>query len=336
KFAKEILRCAKIGAELTKRLLSFGRRQVVIRKPVDLRTIVESSESLVRRLIRSDLTLELCIPSVEVGVCVDQGQVEQVILNLVANARDAMPGPGLIRLTLDTIEKKTDWRLGTKQLSAGQYARLQVSDEGSGVASDLRETLFDPFVTSKAIGKGTGLGLSIVYSIATAHDGAVDCENNLEKGTTFTIVFPLLTEPLEKLEDVPEQREPVAIESLKILIADDQEGIRTFIDLGLQRLGMIVTLTADGSAAKKAFDQRESDFDVILLDAIMPKQGGVVCYQHIRKSFPDLPILFMSGYDNRALSKILAADENAAYISKPFTIEALLAELRTLVKPQGE
>lgn len=332
KIANEILNSAKIGADLTKRLLSFGRQQVVIRKPVDLRSILTRSESLVRRLLRSNLTLEISLPSAEVGARVDHSQIEQVILNLVANARDAMPGPGMIQLILDTIDVEEDWRLGTKQLSAGQYARLRVSDEGSGLAPELRETLFDPFVTSKAIGKGTGLGLSIVYSIATAHDGAIGCENNPERGATFTIVFPLSKEPLEKIEAVPAQQQSVPMKALRILIADDQEEIRAFLDLGLQRLGMTVTLTADGEAAINAFDESDTGFDVILLDAIMPKKGGVLCYRHVRKKLPELPILFMSGYDNQALGQILAADERASYISKPFTVEALQEKLGRLLK----
>jgi len=318
--ADGILRLQRRGANLTEKLLALGRRQMIRMVPVDLNRLTRDFAGLARRVIgeRIDLVTDLAddVPP----VMADPLQFEQVLLNLVVNARDAMPGGGT--LTLST-------RRGEASGQSAPTATVSVSDTGHGVDPAIVDRIFEPFFTTKEFGKGTGLGLAVAYGIVEQHRGTIRAIDREAGGTEFRIELPsTVSVPAPASSKlVPAFVDAGGTET--VLVAEDDENLRDLARRVLERKGYHVLLAADGEEAVKLFDRERSRVSLLLFDVAMPRKGGIEALSEIRAICSDLPAILVSGYSER-LTEQTSRDLGApAFLRKPFSNEQLLHEVRT-------
>jgi signal transduction histidine kinase/CheY-like chemotaxis protein len=319
--------CQRAG-QLTERLLTFGRKQIMKPQPCDLIQLVDASQTFLRRLLRADLTLDFSHGEQPVPVRVDRGQVEQVIMNLVGNARDAMANGGTISLSVSRETFDEARRVGQLQLPRGDYGVLRVTDQGPGIPAEIRERLFDPFSTTKDVGKGTGLGLSIAYSIVTQHGGAITFSDNAGGGTTFFVYLPV--DESDAVADAlrsSDIHERDGLLGLRVLVAEDDATVRSFLQEGLAKHGLELTVAADGAEAIARLKETPHGFDLVLCDVIMPRKNGGDVYRALKALECPAKVLFMTGYDDQILQQLLPDDPGLDYLGKPFTMERLLRKI---------
>lgn len=325
----QITEICKRAAELTTRLLTFSRRQVMLTKREDLNELASEMTVFLRRILRSGVSLSYEAHESEIPVAVDRGQLEQAVMNLVGNAQDALQDSGqiVVRTSLARLERGLK---GEAELPAGTYATLEVRDDGPGISPELRARIFDPFATTKGAGKGTGLGLSIVFSVFSRHGGAVVCESEPGQGTTFRGYLPLDEQQGEV--EAPPALPRAEGAALRILLADDNDAWRESAARGLERLGHEVVAVADGEAACRVFSEAQASFDLALLDVILPGRNGGEVFLRLREVRPELPVLFMTGYDSQVLERVLGGERRAVdVLTKPFGLEELVARIDALV-----
>ena len=328
------------AAELTRRLLTFSRRQSRSPTVLDLGKSVRDAERLLRRLLPPDVALDIISSSSPCVVLADPGQLEQVYMNLVVNARDAImaahsqSGAGeshidaliSVSVELRAVSSEDSYpaaRDGTP-LPAGTYAALCVRDNGIGMDSNTRQRIFEPFFTTKAEGKGTGLGLATVFGIVAQHDGAIHCESDEGAGTTFTILLPH-TEATVDSSRVVRSRAPSGAETL--LLVEDERLVRAMATRVLQRNGYRVISAQHGDDAMLAWREHGSAIDALVTDIRMPVMDGSVLAKALRAERPDLPLVLMSGYTlgTAAEAELL---QQEIFLEKPFTAETLLVAVR--------
>lgn len=323
-----ILGAAEKGANLVQNLLTFSRKQTTNPKPIDLNDTIRSIHNLLRRLIREDIELRVLLSEDDLPVMADSGQIEQMLMNLVTNARDAMPEGGI--LTIRTEKVHID-EMFVKTHGFGQtglYSLIAISDTGIGMDDKTKERIFEPFFTTKEVGKGTGLGMAMVYSIIKQHNGYIDVYSKLNKGTTFKIYLPLLGDPGR--EEIGSTRyEEIKGGNETILIAEDDPEVRSLISEILKESGYNVIEASDGEEAFNKFLEKKENVDLVLLDLIMPGKNGKQVYEMIREIRPGIKSLFMSGYS----FDILKDDsiEESKFISKPVSPRELLKRIRHLL-----
>ncbi len=325
----EIRRAADRAAELTHQLLAFSRRQVLKPHVFSLSEAVEETEKILRRLISENIVLELSLPTETPNVRADPTQLEQVIINLAVNARDAMPRGG--RLSLATGEVLLALPLSTAgcTLPAGRYATLSVSDTGTGVPEDIRERVFEPFFTTKARGQGTGLGLATVYGIVQQSGGGITVESVEGVGSTFRLYFPAaVAAPAAEVED-ESSRPSHASERGEgtILLAEDDDAVRAIAREALERAGYRVLAAADGNQAITLAETHIGPIDLLVTDVIMPGMNGRELAERLGDSHPGMPVLFTSGYTDNVLAKQGVLIAGTALLDKPFTPAALTAKV---------
>jgi signal transduction histidine kinase/ActR/RegA family two-component response regulator len=317
----EIVRATDRAASLTRQLLAFSRQQVLQPKVLDLAAVVASLANLLRRLIGE--TIELRVEAATTGLFVraDQHQIEQVLLNLALNARDAMPKGGTLTIGLHGVVTRADRVPQAANLRMGPYAVLTVRDDGVGMTEEVRARAFDPFFTTKGTGQGTGLGLATVYGIVQQSGGAVWLDSAPSRGTTVVIHLPRVTEvpePEPSSQSTAGQRR-----TLRILVAEDELLVRELVQRILTRAGHEVVAVDCGAAALAAVQAPDQHFDVLLTDAVMPGIGGHELTNRIRVLRPDLPVVLMSGYAHDS-HHLRAADERTGFLQKPFHADQLL------------
>lgn len=334
---REISLAGKRAAELTRQLLAYSRRQVLEPKVVDLNEIVSEVQRMLRRLIREDVQLELRLAKEPCRVKADPGQLQQVLLNLASNARDAMGPGGLLMIETRRVDLDSETVGLNAELPPGPYALLEISDTGHGIAPDLISKIFDPFFTTKGVGRGTGLGLSTVYGIVSQSGGDVQVRSEVGHGTTFRILLPLTQEPRTQAA-APQQRAsppPAATApqggSERILVAEDEPGVAALIPRVLERNGYAVVLAHDGLEAAELYEQEGARFDLLLTDVIMPRLGGPALARKLRSDDPGLKLLFASGYTNEALTNRGDLEEGVDLLRKPFSARELLEKVRAVL-----
>jgi PAS domain S-box-containing protein len=328
--ALEIERAVVRAAALTGQLLAFSRKQILHVKVLDLNAVVTDVVKMLHRLIASNIELTTLQAPALGRVKADPGQIEQVILNLAVNARDAMPQGG--RLTLETrnVDIDEDDAQGRDGVPKGKYVMLAVHDTGQGMDRETQTHIFEPFFTTKEPGKGTGLGLATVYGVVKQMDGAIWLRSSLGGGTTFEIYLP-------EVEDA--RTETVASETKRILeaaptgtetilLVEDQDGIRDLVREFLQRKGYVVLFAIDGQDALRIAAEHKSPIHLLLTDLVMPNIGGRVLAPRVKHLHPHIKVLFMSGYAEPTVVKSLAAGENAPVLQKPFLLETLAHKVR--------
>ena len=316
---------AQRAADLTSQLLSVGRKQVLRPRHVDLNELVPKGVDLLRRLIPENVVLEFQSTAPRAVVHADPNQIEQVLINLCINARDAVAEHGgcvTVRVGVEAEEDREKW------------AVLTVVDNGTGMSSEVLDSAFEPFFTTKAQGDGSGLGLSMVYGIATQHGGDVRAHSEPGNGSIFDVLLPLV---VDGQVDLPRPGPPPALSltaptrSGHILLAEDAEPILDLASSALEKAGYRVTIARNGQEAVDRFGEDSEAFDLAVFDIIMPRLTGPKAYERIREKAPDLPVVFTTGYGADSLAEHLLAREDVALVLKPYgTAELLEAVRKTL------
>ena len=313
------------AAELTRQLLAFSRQQTLTPVVLSANGLIEGTLRMLRRLIGEDISLVYNLDAEEDLIEADRGQIEQVLMNLAVNARDAMPRGGQI-----SIETKTQ-RISATQASGanitpGHYVFIRVSDTGSGMDEETARRIFEPFFTTKEIGKGTGLGLSTVWGIIRQHDGYISVESSPGQGTSFEIWLPRASKPL--VEEIPESILPAPPGSEGILIVEDEEQLASLIEEVLADQGYKVFCTSSPGDAYEILKHHGEEIDLLLTDVIMPRESGPELFTQLSQRSPSLRVLYMSGYTDRALVQSDLLKPGIAFLQKPFSPDELGLKVR--------
>ena len=331
--AVEIHNATTRAASLTSQLLAFSRKQVLQPKVLDLGAVLTEVGKMLERLLGATITLRLEIHP-EIGkIKVDRSQLEQAILNLAVNARDAMPAGGTLAIQARNVHfsETQVWRHSS--LPPGSYVVLTISDTGVGIEPDAQSRIFEPFFTTKAPGKGTGLGLSMVYGVVKQSDGAITVESVLGRGTTFKIFLPKCDEEAASGQSAPAQPEK-STGSETILLVEDQAPIREVISAYLMRLGYNVLTAPDGEAALSIAATQQKSIDLVVTDLLMPNMGGLELATRMKQLHPETKVLFMSGYPDEAIRSQEGLTEDVEIMQKPFSMKSLAAKARSILDPR--
>ena len=323
---EQVLKAADRAANLTRQLLDFSRHRTADCKPVNPNKVVESLERMVRPLLGETITLDLAIEKDVAMINADTSQLEQMLLNLCLNARDAMPEGGRLRIQTENVVVGEEDDETCGELPAGSYVLLSVSDTGCGMSPEVKERAFEPFFTTKEVGKGTGLGLATVYGIVQQHGGLILVDSEPGKGATFRIFLPAAEPPKRRRRQRPTTGERTGSEA--ILVAEDESLVRNVAVRILEAAGYTAIEAGDGEEALHRFHEHQDRISAVLLDAVMPKLSGQAVYRHIKKEAPWIPIVLCSGYDPETARKEFLLGDELRLIQKPFDPPVLLTTIR--------
>ncbi|HEX8948221.1 MAG TPA: ATP-binding protein, partial [Dissulfurispiraceae bacterium] len=328
-FIGDVLAGAKRGAELTHGLLAFSRKQTISLKHEDLNSIVRKMHAMLARIIREDIELKTLLAEAELPVLVDASQMDQVLLNLATNARDAMPDGGYLIIQTEEVLVDRDSAETHLLEKSGRYATLTVSDTGIGMDLKTKENIFEPFFTTKGVGKGTGLGLAVVYGIVKQHEGHISVYSEPGKGTTFRVYLPMVG---TTVKEEPKADQPVPFgKGEMILIAEDDTAVRKITRLILEELGYRTIGAANGEEAIGKFLEHGDSVALLLMDVVMPLKNGGGAYEEIRKLRPGIKAIFTSGYTDDIIARIGVLAEGVEFISKPVNPDALARKIREML-----
>ncbi|MBI5638787.1 MAG: DUF3365 domain-containing protein [Nitrospirae bacterium] len=329
-YIDQILSTAEKASSLTHQILIFSRKQVINPRPVNLGEIVRDVEKLLTRLIGEDIELKTEVSGDDLVVMADRGQIDQVLMNLATNARDAMPGGGLLSISTEKVHIDADYVRVHGYGIPGSYGVISVSDSGTGMDQETRKRIFEPFFTTKNSGKGTGLGLSMVYGIVKQHNGYINVYSEQGNGTIFRTYLPLTDERLEPaLMKMPHQQYGG---TETILLAEDNEEVRSLIRHVLEESGYKVIEAVDGEDAAAVFQKYRSEIKLLIFDVIMPRKSGIDAYEEISATSPGTDVLFMSGYTADVLLNKGILKEGLNFILKPASPVELLQKVGELLE----
>ncbi len=325
---EQILKSSERAGRLTSQLLAFSRKQVLKVVPLDLNVLIRDTEPMLRRLIGDHVAicmLDSSAPSVAVA---DTGQMEQVLVNLVVNARDAMPSGGVVTIETANVRLKgAAPRRGEGIMPSGEYVRLSVTDTGTGIHPDVVPRVFEPFFTTKETGKGTGLGLATTYGIVKQCGGYIWIDSTLGVGTTFRVYLPRAVDAT--LATPRTASAPVEVGGTEtILVAEDEDAIRTLILRILERSGYTVLTSRHGRDALQVASDYFGTIDLVLTDLMMPELGGLELVQQLRRARPEIAVLYMSGYTDLEIHRHGELQADVGLMHKPFTQDGLLHHVR--------
>jgi CheY-like chemotaxis protein len=320
KSIRQIAEAADRAGALTRQLLAFSRRRTVKPGNVDLNNVVANMEQMLERLLGEDVEISMSLDPASGQIQADPSQIDQVIMNLAVNARDAMPSGG--RLAIETASLAVDAALasGHVGLAPGEYVLLTVSDNGCGMPAEVQAHLFEPFFTTKEPGKGTGLGLSTVYGIVQQQGGKILVVSEVGRGTTFKVFFPKL-HPISEPQNVTPAGHGPRPGTETIMVVEDNPGVREYVGTVLEQLGYIVLEAANGAEALEVAGKHPGEISLLLSDIVMPQMNGPQLTGRLRELRPDLKVLYMSGYTDPSIEVDLGRGE--AMIQKPFSPTAL-------------
>lgn len=327
---EQILASTRRATTLTQSLLAFSRRQPMTMKPVELNDVITKFEKFLRRLLRADIELRTVGSAEKLIVMADSGQIEQALMNLVTNARDAMPQGG--RLTIEARAAALDDAFAEAHGYGvpGDYALILVSDTGIGMDEKTRAKIFEPFFTTKEQGKGTGLGLSMVYGIVKKHDGFINVYSEPGRGTIFKIYLPMHKTAAETADEQKEV-DAMAGGSETILVAEDDEVLRSLNSTVLRRVGYTVIEASDGDEAVRKFAENRERISLALLDGIMPKKSGQEAYEEISRVRPGIKVVFLSGYVEGAVNEQAFREKGLTLMLKPVSPRELVKTVRDVL-----
>jgi two-component system cell cycle sensor histidine kinase/response regulator CckA len=325
------------AANLVRQLLAFSRQQTLQPKILNLADALSELTNLLRRLIGAQITLDM-IHGRDVGlVKVDQGQLEQVIINVVVNARDAMQQGGSITLRTRALRQERPMMRGQDEMPAGEYAVVEITDTGHGIPREVMQRIFEPFFTTKEVGAGTGLGLSTVYGIVRQTGGFIHVDSEINRGTTFTIYLPAfkqdgtieVTPASDAREDKPG---PDLTGAGTILLVEDEDAVRVFSSRALRNKGYNILEARSGEEALAVLEKEGGDkFDLIVTDVVMPQMDGPTLYKHIREKWPNMKVVFVSGYTEDRLREQFTSGETIYFLPKPFTLKQLAGKVKDVL-----
>jgi PAS domain S-box-containing protein len=324
-FINDIHKAANRAADLTNGLLAFSRKQVLTVRPININETIENLEKILRRVIGEDIEIIILIYDENIIINADKAQLEHVLINLATNARDAMPDGGTLTIATSTVQIGEEL-IGEKP---GPYAVIAVSDTGTGISKDLQSRIFEPFFTTKEVGKGTGLGLATVYGVVKQHGGFINLYSEPGAGSTFKIYLPLCAGQTAKTSDESISSPKGGNET--ILLVEDEPFVRKVITGLLHNAGYSVFEAADGDEALGVFKENPGKIQMVILDVIMPKRGGREVYEELKRTCPEIKVLFMSGYSGDVLSRSGIPDEQLNFIPKPVEPDQLLIKIRQIL-----
>jgi PAS domain S-box-containing protein len=327
---KHIKNSANSAAALTSQLLAFSRRQVLKPEITNLNVIISKLENMLKRMIKEDIELILDLDKNLANIKTDTSKIEQIIMNLVTNACDAMHDGG--KLKIETKNVLIDENYATKYIgfNPGPFVQMTISDTGEGMNEKTLENIFDPFFTTKEIGKGTGLGLATVYGIIKQSHGNIFVDSELGKGTTFNIFLPQCDEELLEIEstELPDKK---VSPTETIMVVEDQTDVRELIVHVLKEYGYNIIESVDGEDALAKCKKYNKDIHLLITDVIMPKLNGLELREKLLVSYPNIKVIFMSGYADNVIGKMGVLDIDKIFIEKPFVPSKLISKIREIL-----
>ncbi|MBU1053986.1 MAG: PAS domain S-box protein [Proteobacteria bacterium] len=325
-----ILGLGEKAVSLTQQLLAFSRKQMLIIKDININNVVTDMARMLKRIIGEDIKLELKHSKTIRNALCDQGQMEQVLLNLAVNSRDAMPDGGVLTIETAEIVLNEDNINKLEDVNPGEYVKLTISDTGCGMSSSVLENIFEPFYTTKELGKGTGLGLATVYGIIKQHNGYIDVTSRINGGSVFNIYLPVSNH--KEIKTFSES-DPLQISggNETILVVDDEPILLSIIEKALNPLGYQLLIAVSTQEAIKISETYEGTIDLLLTDVIMPKMNGNKLADTIVSARPDIKVVFMSGYPSKSITDHGSDKENGIYLQKPLRVSTIRQKLREIL-----
>jgi len=325
---EEIKKAAERAASLTRQLLAFSRRQMLQEKVLDLNVLVKDLEKMLRRIIGEDIELITILDSDLYPVKVDPSQIEQVILNLAVNARDAMPDGGKLTLKTENVYIDEDYCEAHPYAQCGRFVCLSVSDTGIGMDNETIQHIFEPFFTTKRTGTGTGLGLSVVYGIVKQHGGWINVHSIPNKGSTFMIYFPAFSEVSEEEVCIEPPSLRLKGKGEGILLVEDEEEVRKFIATALRENGYYVFEARNSKEAKDIFEKEKKRINLIFTDVVLPDKSGILLVEELISEKPDIKVLLTSGYTDQKSQLNIIEQKGFKFLQKPYTLKCLLQTVK--------
>lgn len=327
-YLSHIIDAAGRGAGLTRSLLAFSRQQGVEMAAIDLNSRIRHLDGLFRRIIGEDITIRLSLSRQQLNVMADGGQLDQVFMNMISNARDAMPQGGTLAIASYQAERS----LPDSESPPVPCAVLEITDSGSGMSSATLQRIFDPFYTTKEVGKGTGLGLSMAYGIVKSHNGMIEVSSEPGEGTSFRVILPSVTLTPEQEQNRRPHRPAGGHET--IMLVEDDPVVRHMVTTLLEKYGYRILAAPDGEAGLELFMTAAEPIHLVLTDVVMPRKNGIEMGREIRASHPGIPVVFMSGYPADVMEQLECTGEDVAYIAKPLNMALLLKTLREALQTE--
>ena len=332
---EEIHKAGERAADLTRQLLAFSRKQRIIPKSVNINKVIANLGKMLNRLISEDISLETRLDEAVGRIYADPGQLEQIVINLVVNARDAVKNPPekvkkTIQISTSQIFLDDDYVAFHQGSTTGHYLQLQVEDNGCGMSEDVKKHIFEPFYTTKAMGEGTGMGLAMVYGIVKQNNGSIYVYSELGQGTTFKLYWPLtMKEDTKIMEKV--KPEDIKGGSETILLAEDNQQLRTIASRQLRQAGYTVVEAKDGKNALEKAKSYQGTIELLFTDAVMPIMGGLELSEKIKEIYPDIQVLFASGYMDNGIHQEILTGAKGRFINKPYNIQDIMVMIRQLL-----
>jgi PAS domain S-box-containing protein len=328
-FLGDVMEAAQSAAALTRQLLAFSRKQIIAPRVLDLRDVIRRMEKMVLRLVGEDVQVKTsCAPDLA-SVCFDPGQVEQIVLNLAANARDAMPDGGQLTIQASNVTLDEAYAAQHVETRPGAYVLLAVSDSGAGMTEKVRAHLFEPFFTTKGPGQGTGLGLAMVYGAVQQNGGAIEVDSEPSRGTTFKVYLPAGNgEPLPAAKRAPVPRRE---RSARVVLVEDDQRVRVLAKTVLVSLGYQVRAYGSAADALEAAASLRATPELLITDVIMPGMNGRLLAERMRAVFPSLRVLYVSGYAQDVIVGQGVLNEGIEFLAKPYTLDQLAGRVRDVL-----
>lgn len=318
--------------DLIQQLLAFGRKQTLVMETVDLNEVASGFAKLLRRTIREDIAIQMVTSPGLPAVRVDTGQIEQVIMNLVVNAQDALPEGGKITIETAVVELDQEYAASHAGVTPGRYVVMTVADTGFGMESEVREQIFTPFFTTKEKGKGTGLGLATTYGIVKQHGGHIWVYSEPGQGTTFKIYLPAAESAPEPKVSEPAASPAIASGSETVMVVEDNDMVRQLTVDVLSRRGYVVLEASGGEECLQKLGELSAPLDLLITDVVMPEMNGKMLYKQAAQLIPGLKVLYMSGYTENVIASRGVLDEGVNFIQKPFAPTSLAAKVREVLE----
>jgi CheY-like chemotaxis protein len=332
---EEIRAASDRAAALTRQLLAFSRRQILQPRELDLNAVIRNMERMLRRIIGEDIAFRSMLAPELGHIRADPGQIEQVVMNLVVNARDAMPQGGALTIATKHVDLGAGEAGELMLRGAGPHVALILRDTGTGMDEATRARIFEPFFTTKEAGKGTGLGLSTVYGIVKQSGGGIRVDTEVGRGTTFTLYFLRLAAEIDDhAARVPLRASPKGSET--VLVAEDDAMVRSLIRRVLRAHGYETLEAADGATAVRLCERHPGPIHLLLTDVVMPELGGRELVERLAQLRPEMRVLFMSGYTDDAIVQHGVPDSDIPFVQKPFTPDALARKVREVLDAAWE
>ncbi|MFI5296429.1 MAG: PAS domain S-box protein [Thermodesulfovibrionales bacterium] len=330
-YMQQILQSSERAAALTRGLLAFSRKQPLRLELLGINEVIGKFEKFLRRLLREDIELNIHYADEELKIMADRGQIEQVVMNLVTNARDAMPNKGRLSIETMRVVLGDDFVTVHGYGRTGDFAVIAVTDSGVGMDGETREKIFEPFFTTKEVGKGTGLGLATAYGIVKSHDGFINVYSEPGRGTSFKIYLPVVHPAGGVQPPAVQQLEEIQGGTETILLAEDDAALLTMTSLVLRQMGYTVIEAANGNEAVDKFVEYKNAIKLVILDGIMPGMNGKEVYSEVTALCPDMRCLFISGYAEDIFTKDGIQQDEVAFLTKPILPSVLLKKVREVL-----